>query len=637
MYQISKLALDAFRSCEPQVARIQFNGTTESVSFTEEDIVSGGLSVNRYCAPSGTAEIGSAVASELTLVLKNDDGKFDDVTFEGAELFVRVGATGAYDTRNYIPLGYFTVDNCPRKLSTITLTALDRMVQFDKAVDPEKFPFPMTLDALYTRICNICNVIPEGRLTGLPNASYMVRGIPEQDGLTYRQILSWIAELTATCAYMNWDGRLVMAWYSEVDEEITPGIRTASDLYESAVTITGVKIKNGETTYQSGSEGYEILIEENGLIGDDAQTIADNIAAKVVGFTYMPFSATLLPSPHLYPLDMVSFVDKDGGTHPAILTDCTFALNRNTAVAGKGKTDEERGWAAANPLTNREAAILAGAKKDFNETLTNREQFLLGMNEFICNSLGLYRSEVKNDDGSTSYYMHDQPELADSKVIYTMKAGGIAWTSDGWNNGAPIWNYGVTSAGDAFFRRISADQIETGVLQSNDGESFYLDLDNGFLWMKSSSASVDGNPVASKDDIDKASAELGVSIDGISTQVQLQEETLNGVKTKITDVEQTAGEVSIQVQSILDNGVDKVKTGMGYTFDDSGMHIQKVGDEIENSIDNTGMYVRRGDTDMLAANADGVEATDLTARNYLTIAHARFEAYGTDRTGCFYV
>ena len=41
---------------------------------------------------------------------------------------------------------------------------------------------------------------------------------------------------------------------------------------------------------------------------------------------------------------------------------------------------------------------------------------------------------------------------------------------------------------------------------------------------------------------------------------------------------------------------------------------------------------------MLTANKDGVNATNLKAITYLIIGErSRFENYGTDRTGCFWI
>ena len=134
-------------------------------------------------------------------------------------------------------------------------------------------------------------------------------------------------------------------------------------------------------------------------------------------------------------------------------------------------------------------------------------------------------------------------------------------------------------------------------------------------------------------------AKLELDMEGIRGQVSSQEE----LKERISTVEQTADGVKLSVETIQNEGVDKLKTGMGYTFDDQGLNIHKTDSEITNRLDETGMQVlRNADTDyetvMLRADANGVVATDVTVRNYLVIGtHARLEDYENGRTACFYL
>ena len=121
----------------------------------------------------------------------------------------------------------------------------------------------------------------------------------------------------------------------------------------------------------------------------------------------------------------------------------------------------------------------------------------------------------------------------------------------------------------------------------------------------------------------------------ISASVAAQDEVISQLTIK-------AGSIEASVQGIIDNGVDKVTTKFGLTIDESAVHIQRSGSEMENRLDETGMYVLRGDTVMLQANKDGVIGTDMTVRNYLIIgSHARFEDYtdddGAAGTACFYI
>lgn len=478
MYSIPQEAQRLFRESYRQVLEIKMTGTQMTIPITEQDVVSGGMSINRYCLSGNRIEVGSAIAAELTLKLDNVDGRFDDVAFEGAELFVRVGVK-KWDARRwenanlyYVPMGYFTVDEVPRKLASITLTALDRMVLFDKSVDGSLLAFPTTVDALLSRICDICNV-PLGINVGeLLNHGYEIAAMPEEDDLTYRQLLAWIAEITGTCAYIDWDGRLVLGWAEAVDVAIEAGDRFASDLQENSITISGVQVVDGDTIYLAGDDGYAINIESNGLIQADHMAIAESLYGVLGGFSYIPFTATVKPMPQLYPLDVISFVDKDGVARQTMVTDVTFTLNTSMELQGKGETATRNGYASANPLTKRESAIINAIKNGQNDTLNARIQSAIAFNELISNALGLYVTPVSRGNGSTIYYMHDQPNLEESNTIFTMSAGGIAWTVGGWNDGEPVWSYGATAAGDALFRMLSAE----GINVSKVGEDYSIEI-----------------------------------------------------------------------------------------------------------------------------------------------------------------
>jgi hypothetical protein len=102
----------------------------------------------------------------------------------------------------------------------------------------------------------------------------------------------------------------------------------------------------------------------------------------------------------------------------------------------------------------------------------------------------------------------------------------------------------------------------------------------------------------------------------------------------------TAEDVRIEVQSQLDNGIDKITTNTGYTFDDEGLTVSKSGSEMTTQITEDGMTVSRDNTALLTANNAGVVATNLHANTYLWIGkYSRFEDYEANgaRTGCFWV
>lgn len=82
--------------------------------------------------------------------------------------------------------------------------------------------------------------------------------------------------------------------------------------------------------------------------------------------------------------------------------------------------------------------------------------------------------------------------------------------------------------------------------------------------------------------------------------------------------------------------------GKDFTLNDDGMTIEGTSDnrnvKIKTNISNNGMRVYANDDEKLKADDDGVEAVDLHAKTYLIISgKSRFEKYGDNRTGCFWI
>ena len=124
----------------------------------------------------------------------------------------------------------------------------------------------------------------------------------------------------------------------------------------------------------------------------------------------------------------------------------------------------------------------------------------------------------------------------------------------------------------------------------------------------------------------QAKKELSSDIGNLSAEVELKLD---------------AEAVTIVVENEIAKGVDRVETKTGYVFDSDGLNVSKSGEAISNSLTHEGMYVKKSGDDILVADKDGVQATDLHAKTYLIIGSgdgkSRFEDYGINRTGCFWV
>lgn len=472
MYKVSQEVKNLFNKNYIQVADITVNGVNESFSVAENEIVQGSLSIDRYSVSNSKIEVGSAVAAELTLKLKNDDGKYDNTVFEGAEVFVKIGIKkwDAHRWENavihWIPCGYFTIDEPPRALSTITISALDRMILFDKTVDTDKLSFPMTVADLLDKICTICGVTMATDITRLPNKDYQITAYPEGQDLTYRTLLQWCTALTGTCAFMNYDGNLELKWYEQTDLTISPSERYNSDMQENDVAITGIYFKDAANTeYIAGTDDYCLDLSSNGLLQDNVQVVLDTLYVSLKGFSYRPYTATIKSAPYIYPMDMIHYEDAKGEVHDTIITNVTFGMNLSTSIAGKGETTQKQKYSQGGGLTKQQATILEKLRENLDKAMTAKEQAQLELNRLLSNSLGLNIVTIPQDDGTQVYYFCDGETLESSNIIYTFKANGFAWTKN-WNDGNPVWKYGFSKDGNAIYNMLAAYKITTEYLEA---------------------------------------------------------------------------------------------------------------------------------------------------------------------------
>lgn len=471
MYSVSNTIKTLLSRPYRQIVRITFNNGQGSTVLTESNVIQDSFSIDRYSCSNKKLEVGSAIASELTFQLKNRDGAFNNTVFEGAELFVQVGIKNwdsASSTTYWIPCGYFTVDKPPRKLSTISISALDRMMKFNRDVDGTQLIFPMTVETLVNRCCTLCGVtLASGQFSGLPNRSYLISKLPEsQEALTYRTLIQWAAQIMGVCAFMDWDGKLRLQWYKTADYTVTSSMRYTSDMLEQDIALSGVVFTDTDKAeYHAGTDSYAVDLTGNLLIQDSPQSVVNNLWNVLNGFSYRPYTAAVKPAPYLYPMDKITFVDKNGVSHSTIVTNVNYKLNGKTLIAGTGETEQTNGYATDGGLTAKQAAILERMKRETDEVIASREQATLDLNEIMANALGLYRTLVPDGSGGTYIYYHNAATLDDSNVIYTLTAGGFA-TTDDWNGGNPTWNYGMSRDGNAVVNALSAYKITTNQIEA---------------------------------------------------------------------------------------------------------------------------------------------------------------------------
>lgn len=152
-----------------------------------------------------------------------------------------------------------------------------------------------------------------------------------------------------------------------------------------------------------------------------------------------------------------------------------------------------------------------------------------------------------------------------------------------------------------------------------------LTADNIIASVESNSIVVNGK----LEELEQGSIDTNNKLDGIEQNVAL-------VSSKVAAT-MTSEEVELLISRTVTSGANAVETTTGFTFNEIGLSVSKSGSEISTTITEDGMTVYKQGEAMLTANNKGVEANNLRS-NYIIISNrCRFEKYGADRAGCYWL
>ena len=535
------------------------------LNLTSANLWQNGMEFEDSVSNDSSFDIGSAIINVLNLSINNFDGEYSDYDFEGAEVICYVGlqienedtselldsdgeqildSTG--DTiivhKNAViekaRICTVTVIEQPEdETVTIDLTCEDNMRKFDRNYSDSKLKYPATRGQIVRDACEVCGVTLQ--TTSFDRDDYIVQNRPNDEALTFRQVLQWVAQIG--CQWMRCDeyGRLCINWYGSVnEEELTVdelGVLKTQDgsnvnlnfsnsdgalsddngtllendgilrlfatdekgniseiettygftPHHTDVVITGVKVteysessSDNPQTYMVGTEGYVLGISGNKLIRvGDGQTIASMIAEKCVGMRFRPFESECPTDVALEAGDSLIIVDRNGKIYTSLLTTTTLKPGSGQKIACNAKS------AAKNSSTRYSQATQAfvAAKNMVKQEKTEREKALEEFGKRIDSATGVYTTVELQENGSKIFYLHDKPTLAESQAIWKM-------TSEAWGvstDGGHTWNGGMTVDGDTIVRilnavGVNATWINTGAItvkDANENILFQVDMD----------------------------------------------------------------------------------------------------------------------------------------------------------------
>lgn len=498
---------------------------------------------------SGDFPIGVAIEKTATLALVNDDDRFSDYNFAGAQftIFLNLQLSDRLET---IRRGTFIVSKKPATSDEINLTLLDYMSKAE-ADYKTNLIFPCSVREVLEDACQQTGIVL-GDAT-FKNADYHVQKKPENT--TFRAVIGMVAALAGGNARIDENDNLRIITFDDGADTITletvpwydingntifdVGSNEIETVLERKgfnpnairnltydvddVVVTGVKYTDNETEYKYGADGYVITID-NKLLSGNEQTGIDLIGKELVGMRLRPFSCDSTAIGYATFGDRVTFSDIKGNIYYSYLTDVDFAFSGSTSLSCNAKSMEDINADYPDSMQ----VEVDNIKKDSEKKITAYDAKLKQMNELAANTLGFYYTEEIQADGSTISYRHNKPTLADSKVIYKTGADGFFLSVDG----GQTWKAGFDSNGDAVLNilyaiGIQSDWINTRgfTAKDNDGNiTFRIDAETGAVNLNATELTIKG-----KTPENVANAEVEKFITEVySPQIKVLQEQIDG-------------------------------------------------------------------------------------------------------------
>lgn len=458
--------------------------------------------INEATSASGKFEIGAAVIKEYDITLDDSDEQYDGYDFEDADIEAVIGLKLENDTWEDLKKGSYRVYKATFGESTLEIRAYDAMLFFDRPYSDSSLSYPATIQQIIADACRTCQVAYDASTIEMGN--YRVDTKPEGN-LTFRDVISYCAQIMGCYARINHLGRLAFGWYdfsiglsggmdggvfdtastaqyvsgdffdggtfddySDGEEYDSGGLSDTDayhhfyDLYSSSVNgsdvnVTGVQITikqdNSEEKYLYGTDSYALEIKDNPLIraGTLAQ-VAKHIGGKIINKPFRPLSISIQSNPAIEAGDSAVVTPRKLTAYTTVITDTTFSLGGAQTVSSAAETPTEKTFTRYSAATK----ILDAARKEMDISMSDYDLAVQQMNQLAANTLGFYQTAVKQEDGSLIVYRHDKPKLAESKIVYKSGIDGFFVTQNyTGKDSTTSWKNGFDSSGNAALNILS--------------------------------------------------------------------------------------------------------------------------------------------------------------------------------------
>lgn len=458
--------------------------------------------INEATSASGKFEIGAAVIKEYKVTLDNSEEQYDDCDFEGANIQAVIGLKLADGTWEDLKKGLYRVYTATFGETTLQITAYDEMIYFDRPYSECTLSYPATVRDIVLDACRHCQVDCESGSIEMGN--YIVKTKPE-GSITYRDVISYCAQIMGCYARINHLGRLAFGWYdfSAVGSgDLDGGIfDTASqekylsgdgadggtfddyssgytydggsfadmdtyhhfyDLYNKSINgtdinVTGIQITakkdSADEKYLYGTNTYALEIKDNPLIQTDTmQQVAKHIGDKIINKPFRPMSISVQGNPAIEAGDVAVVSPKTTSSYTTVITDTTFSLFAAQSISSTAETPTAKTFTRYGAATK----LLEAARNYTDQEMSAYDIVVQQMSQLAANTLGFHETKIIQDDGSVIVYRHDKPKLSESKIVYKSGIDGFFVTrSYTGKDSTTVWKAGFDSNGNAALNILS--------------------------------------------------------------------------------------------------------------------------------------------------------------------------------------
>ena len=461
-----------------------------NLTIESNRLMAGGVTINDGTSRSGSFDIGAAIINQCTILLDNTDGAYSNYNFEGAvaTIYAGVPTNTSGSSVTWLRKGTFILSDPTTTPAIITLKGVDYMAKFDRTYDGN-LTFPKTLRLIIQHCCTQCGVSFNN--VQFNNWNYSIQSNPFAGRtVTYRQVISYCAQIACCFARCDTQGNLGLKWYNlsafnegnEAQRHSVTKFSQGPSVNTEDVVITGVKVTASDAadgtdgeSYLYGNEGYVLEIKDNPLIlYGSAQTVATDIGSIVIGMRFRPGSASFLGDPTMEAGDAALITDRKGNQYRFYITNLTYSVGNFASFTCDAVP-------ALRKSADRYSRLAATVAKLRQETVKQIDSYIAAqarLDTLAFNALGYFKTVEEQQDGSIIEYAHDAPTLADSTIIYKKSIDGFFVSQ----NGGRTYTNGFDSSGNGVLNILSvigldASWITTGTIGSQDG-SVSIDFTN---------------------------------------------------------------------------------------------------------------------------------------------------------------